>query len=59
MQDQWIREGQAFIIVYSITSKPTFDEMGMFIERIARAVRFCISLYIFIFNINIASKLVI
>eukprot|EP01084_Bolivina_argentea_P251681 422197_1 len=36
MQDQWMREGQAFIVVYSITSRTTFDEAIIMREKILR-----------------------
>merc|ERR1711997_787729 len=36
MQDQWMREGQAFPVVYSITSRPTFDEAIIMREKILR-----------------------
>ena len=36
MQDQWMREGQAFLVVYSITSRITFDEAIIMREKILR-----------------------
>ena len=36
MQDQWMREGQAFLVVYSITSRTTFDEAIIMREKILR-----------------------
>merc|ERR1712242_597859 len=36
MQDQWMREGQAFLVVYSITSRATFDEAIIMREKILR-----------------------
>eukprot|EP01084_Bolivina_argentea_P023203 43257_1 len=36
MQDQWIREGEAFIIVYPITSRSYFDEAIIVREKILR-----------------------
>eukprot|EP01084_Bolivina_argentea_P181189 312958_1 len=36
MQDQWIREGEAFLIVYSITSKLTLDHVIILREKILR-----------------------
>eukprot|EP00483_Globobulimina_turgida_P007577 UN07592 len=36
MQDQWMREGQGFLLVYSITSPETFDEIEMLREKILR-----------------------
>jgi GTPase KRas protein len=37
MQDQWMREGKGFLLVYSITSRSTFDEISVFKEKILRA----------------------
>ena len=41
MQDQWMREGKGFLLVYSITSRSTFDEttVGRGDEGTARAAR--------------------
>ena len=36
MQDQWLREGDAFLLVYSITNATTFDEIKMMREKILR-----------------------
>merc|ERR1712087_821976 len=36
MQDQGMREGQAFLVVYSITSRTTFDEAIIMREKILR-----------------------
>jgi small GTP-binding protein len=36
MQDQWMREGQAFLVVYSITSRNTFEEAIIMREKILR-----------------------
>jgi len=36
MQDQWIREGKGFLLVYTITSKQSFDEMKKFHKSILR-----------------------
>jgi len=36
MRDQYIRSGQGFIIVYSITSKPSFDNLASFYDQILR-----------------------
>eukprot|EP01084_Bolivina_argentea_P017728 33075_1 len=35
-ESQWFREGQAFLVVYSITSRTTFDEAIRMRERILR-----------------------
>jgi small GTP-binding protein len=37
MQDQWMREGKGFLLVYTITSRSTFDECVMLREKIMRA----------------------
>ncbi|ETO20682.1 Ras GTPase [Reticulomyxa filosa] len=37
MQDQWMREGKGFLLVYNITSKPTFEEIEVLREKIVRA----------------------
>ena len=36
MQDQWMREGDAFLIVYSITERSSFDEAIIMREKILR-----------------------
>merc|ERR1719410_510451 len=36
MQDQWMREGKGFLLVYSITSTQTFDEVCMLRDKILR-----------------------
>mmetsp|Transcript_40497 Transcript_40497/g.66523 ORF Transcript_40497/g.66523 Transcript_40497/m.66523 type:complete len:198 (+) Transcript_40497:56-649(+) len=36
MQDQWMREGQAFLVVYSITSRQSFEEAIIMREKILR-----------------------
>jgi len=36
MQDQWIREGKGFLLVYTITSQQSFDEMKKFHTSILR-----------------------
>lgn len=36
LRDQWIREGEGFLIVYSITSRPTFERVEHVIERVLR-----------------------
>eukprot|EP01084_Bolivina_argentea_P061373 112152_1 len=36
MQDQWMREGQAFLLVYAINSKASFDEIDMMRQKILR-----------------------
>ncbi len=37
MQDQWMREGKGFLLVYNITSRATFDEVSMLKDKILRA----------------------
>jgi len=34
--DRWVREGQGFILVYSITSRPTFDRLENFRQAMLR-----------------------
>jgi len=34
LRDQWVREGRAFLLVYSVTSRQTFEEIPAFRERI-------------------------
>ena len=34
---QWMREGKGFLLVYSIDSRNTFDEISVFKEKILRA----------------------
>jgi len=36
MQDQWIREGKGFLLVYTITSQQSFSEMQKFYQAILR-----------------------
>jgi len=36
MQDQWIREGKGFLLVYTITSMSSFEEMKKFHKSILR-----------------------
>merc|ERR550525_1484289 len=36
MQDQWMRDGQGFLLVYNITSRPTFDEVSTLYDKILR-----------------------
>ena len=37
MQDQWMREGKGFLLVYSTTSQNTYDEITLFKDKILRA----------------------
>lgn len=36
MQDQWMRDGKGFLLVYNITSRPTFDEISKLYDKILR-----------------------
>jgi GTPase KRas protein len=36
MQDQWMREGKGFILVYAINNRSTFDEVQAFRDKILR-----------------------
>mmetsp|Transcript_2106 Transcript_2106/g.2392 ORF Transcript_2106/g.2392 Transcript_2106/m.2392 type:complete len:188 (+) Transcript_2106:30-593(+) len=36
MQDQWMRDGKGFLLVYSIVSRPTFDEVSILYDKILR-----------------------
>jgi len=36
MQDQWMRDGQGFLLVYNITSRATFDEVSTLYDKILR-----------------------
>jgi len=36
MQDQWMRDGKGFLLVYSVTSRPTFDEVSNLYDKILR-----------------------
>ena len=37
LRDQWIRDGHGFLLIYSVTSKSTFDQIEKFKEHITRA----------------------
>ncbi|RHY10410.1 hypothetical protein DYB37_002754 [Aphanomyces astaci] len=37
MQDEWMREGKGFLLVYSVTSQTTFDEIKTVKDKILRA----------------------
>lgn len=34
LRDQWVREGRAFLLVYSVTSRQAFEEIPQFRDRI-------------------------
>jgi len=36
MQDQWMRDGKGFLLVYNIISKDTFDEVTVLYDKILR-----------------------
>lgn len=36
MQDQWMRDGKGFLLVYNITSRPTFEEVSSLYDKILR-----------------------
>ena len=37
MQDQWMREGKCFLLVYNVTSRQSFEEITMLQDKIQRA----------------------
>jgi len=39
LRDQWVREGQGFVLVYSITSRATFDRLEVFRQSMLRVKR--------------------
>jgi len=39
LRDQWVREGQGFILVYSIASRRTFDRLDIFHKSMMRVKR--------------------
>jgi len=39
LRDQWVREGQGFILVYSIASRSTFDRLEIFRQSMMRVKR--------------------
>ncbi|KAF0460726.1 putative small G-protein Ras2 [Gigaspora margarita] len=36
LRDRWIREGEGFLLVYSISSRPTFERIKQFHDQIIR-----------------------
>jgi GTPase KRas len=36
LRDQWIRDGEGFVLVYSISSRPSFNRIGAFFKQIQR-----------------------
>ncbi|KAL4068266.1 ras family-domain-containing protein [Scleroderma yunnanense] len=39
LRDQWVREGQGFILVYSIASRSTFERLEVFRQSMLRVKR--------------------
>ncbi|KAJ7938012.1 ras protein [Mycena leptocephala] len=39
LRDQWVREGQGFILVYSIASRTTFDRLKVFHQSVTQVKR--------------------
>jgi len=39
LRDQWVREGQGFILLYSVTSRSTFERLQIFHQQIRRLKR--------------------
>jgi GTPase KRas protein len=39
LRDQWVREGQAFVLVYSVASRSTFDRLEVFRQSMLRVKR--------------------
>ncbi|KAJ6612871.1 ras family-domain-containing protein [Mycena sp. CBHHK59/15] len=37
LRDQWVREGQGFLLVYSIASRSTFDRLEVFRQSVRHA----------------------
>lgn len=37
MQDQWMRDGKGFLLVYNITARNTFDEVSSLYDKILRS----------------------
>ena len=37
MQDQWMRDGKGFLLVYNITARNTFDEVSALYDKILRS----------------------
>lgn len=35
--EQWMREGKGFLLVYSVTSRSSFDDISAFKDKILRA----------------------
>ena len=39
MQEHWIKEGQGFVLVYSIVDNESFEEITSFLSRIRRVCK--------------------
>jgi len=39
LRDQWVREGQGFILVYSVTSRRTFERLDLYFQSMRRVKR--------------------
>ena len=63
MQDQWVREGDGFLLVYSITSSATFNEVKQLYEKIKRTkpgkVPMYVSMSYIIINIHISDHILL
>ena len=44
MREQYMRTGEGFLLVYSITSRSSFDEISTFHQQILRASSLCLLL---------------
>jgi len=40
LRDQWVREGQAFVLTYSVASRATFDRLEVFRQSMLRVKRY-------------------
>ncbi|KAF8163840.1 ras protein [Crassisporium funariophilum] len=50
LRDRWIREGQGFLLVYSIASRLTFEQIEMFHEQMQRVKRGSNPIFILVGN---------
>ncbi|KAG2353405.1 small GTPase superfamily [Suillus spraguei] len=39
LRDQWVREGQGFILVYSITARSSFERLEIFLQSLVKVKR--------------------
>jgi len=49
LRDQWVREGQGFILVYSIASRATFDRLEVFRQAMLKVKR-CTPIFMLVGN---------